>query len=307
MTTGDTLSGKVVVVTGGGRGVGRAIALLAASEGAQVVVNDLGADPAGQGAEPGVANEVLDVIKQAGGQAVANGDSISDPKGAERIVQTALDSYGRIDAVINCAGILRDRMFHNMTQSEWSDVIKVHLDGAYYISKAAAPFFKAQNSGAFVHYTSTSALMGNIGQTNYMAAKMGVVGLSRGIALDMAKFKVRSNCIAPFAWSRLVGNVPVTTPEKARQMELSKERLSAEKIAPLAVFLAGDAASEVSGQIFAARANEVYLVSQPRVIRSVHRSEGWTPKTVAEVVLPTLRGSFYPLQPMMELFNWDPI
>lgn len=307
MTTGDTLSGKVVVVTGGGRGVGRAVALLAASEGAQVVVNDLGADPAGQGAELSVASEAIDAIKQAGGQAVANGDSISEPKGAERIVQTALDSYGRIDAVINCAGILRDRMFHNMTQSEWSDVIKVHLDGAYYISKAAAPFFKAQNSGAFVHYTSTSALMGNIGQTNYMAAKMGVVGLSRGIALDMAKFKVRSNCIAPFAWSRLVGNVPVTTPEKARQMELSKERLSADKIAPLAVFLAGDAAAEVSGQIFAARANEVYLVSQPRVIRSVHRSEGWTPKTVAEVVLPTFRSSFYPLQPMMELFNWDPI
>ena len=307
MTGGDTLSGKVVVVTGGGRGVGRAVALLAASEGGRVVVNDLGADPAGQGAEPGVANEVIDVIKQAGGEAVASGDSISDQKGAERIIQTALDSYGRIDAVINCAGILRDRMFHNMTQAEWSDVIKVHLDGAFNISKAAAPFFKAENSGAYVHYTSTSALMGNIGQTNYMAAKMGVVGLSRGIALDMAKFKVRSNCIAPFAWSRLVGNVPVTTPERARQMELSRERMTAEKIAPLAVFLASDAAAEVSGQIFAARANEVYLVSQPRVIRSVHRSEGWTPKTVAETVLPSLRSAFYPLQPMMELFNWDPI
>jgi NAD(P)-dependent dehydrogenase (short-subunit alcohol dehydrogenase family) len=307
MSAGKSVQDKVIVVTGGGRGVGRAIALLAAAEGAKVVVNDLGGDTGGVGADRGVAQSVVDEIVASGGTAVANGDSVADPAGAANIVGTAIKTYGKIDCVINNAGILRDRMFHNMTNEEWDAVIKVHLYGCFYMSKAAAPYFKEQKSGSYVHYTSTSGLMGNTGQSNYMAAKLGIVGLSRGIAMDMARHNVRSNCIAPFAWSRLIGSIPVTTPEMAREMEISKERLTPERIAPLPVFLASDAASSVSGQIFAARSNEIYLFSQPRVVRSVHRDGGWTPTAIAETMLPSFKNSFYELKNMMEFFPWDPI
>ena len=213
------VEGKVIVVTGAGRGIGREIALLAAAEGAKVVVNDLGGSVEGEGADVKAADRWSAEIKEAGGNAVANADSVADPQGAERIVKTAIDNFGRIDCVVNNAGILRDRIFHNMSAVDWDAVIKVHLNGAFYMSKAAAPYFKEQESGSFVHLTSTSGLVGNFGQANYAAAKMGIVGLSKSIALDMARFNVRSNCMSPFAWTRMIGTIPTDTPEEKARVE----------------------------------------------------------------------------------------
>ena len=300
------LEGKVVVVTGAGGGIGRDIALQCAAQGARVVVNDLGASVAGEGGDAGPAQKVVAEIIAAGGEATANTDSVSDVAGAGRIVQTALDVFGRVDAVVNNAGILRDRFFHKMSADEFDTVIKVHLYGGFYVSRAAANHFKEQGSGAFVHMTSTSGLIGNFGQANYMAAKLGIAALSKSIALDMQKFNVRSNCIAPFAWSRMIGSIPTDTPEeKARVARM--QQMTPAKIAPIAVYLASDAAKDVSGQIFAVRNNEIFLMSQPRPERSVHRSEGWTPETVASHAMPALKASFYNLDRSGDVFTWDPI
>ena len=206
--SGGALQGKVVVVTGAGRGIGREIALLAAAEGGKVVVNDLGGAADGSGQDQSPANEVVAAIHAAGGEAVANGASVADPAGAEGIVRQAVESFGRIDCVINNAGILRDRFFHKMSVDDFETVVKVHLFGTFYVSRAAAQHFREQESGSFVHFTSTSGLIGNFGQANYAAAKLGIVGLSKSIALDMARFNVRSNCVSPFAWSRLIGTIP---------------------------------------------------------------------------------------------------
>ncbi len=207
---------------------------------------------------------------------------------------------------MNNAGILRDRFFHKMSEPEWDAVIKVHLYGAYYVSRAAANHFKEQGSGAFVHMTSTSGLIGNFGQANYSAAKLGIAALSKSIALDMLRFNVRSNCIAPFAWSRMIGSIPTETDEEKARVERIKQMTPA-KIAPIAVYLGSDAAKEVNGQIFAVRNNEIFLISQPRPVRSVHRSEGWTPETVAEHAMPALKSSFFALERSGDVFTWDPI
>ena len=297
---------KVVVVTGSGGGIGRDIALAMVREGAKVVVNDLGASVSGEGNDAGPAQAVVNEIKALGGEAVANTDSVSDATGAGRIIQTALDTFGRIDVVVNNAGILRDRFFHKMSADEWDAVIKVHLYGAYYVSRAAATHFKEQGSGNYIHMTSTSGLVGNFGQANYSAAKLGVMALSKSIALDMQKFKVRSNCIAPFAWSRMIGSIPTDTDAEKARVERIKQMTPA-KIAPLAVCLASDAASDTNGQIFAVRNNEIFLMSQPRPVRSVHRSEGWSPETVLSHALPALKASFYPLDRSGDVFSWDPI
>ncbi|MFL6663167.1 MAG: SDR family NAD(P)-dependent oxidoreductase [Rhizobacter sp.] len=297
---------KVVIVTGAGGGIGRDIALAMAREGAKVVVNDVGASMTGEGHDVGPAQRVVDEIRAAGGTAAANTDSVADATTADRIVTTALDTYGRLDAVVNNAGILRDRFFHKMSVEEFDAVIKVHLYGSYFVSRAAANHFKAQESGAYVHMTSTSGLIGNFGQANYAAAKLGIMALSKSIALDMQKFNVRSNCIAPFAWSRMIGSIPVETEAEKARVERMKQMTPA-KIAPLAVALASDAGSDVTGQVFAIRNNEIFLMSQPRPIRSVHRGEGWTPETVAQHALPALRGSFYALDRSSDVFTWDPV
>ncbi|OQW74997.1 MAG: 3-hydroxyacyl-CoA dehydrogenase, partial [Proteobacteria bacterium ST_bin14] len=208
------LQGKVVAVTGAGRGIGREIALLCAREGAAVVINDFGGSADGEGLDAGPAQETANDIKAAGGRAIANTASVADPAGAASIIEDAVKAFGRIDAVVNNAGILRDRIWHKMSHEDWSAVIDVHLNGAFNVSKAATPYFRDQQSGSFIHFTSTSGLIGNFGQANYSAAKLGIVGLSQSIALDMARAGVRSNCIAPFAWSRLVATIPATTPEE---------------------------------------------------------------------------------------------
>ena len=306
MAAKGCLDGKVVVVTGAGRGIGREIALLAAKEGGKVVVNDLGGSAEGEGADAGPARQVANEIAAAGGSAVASTDSVADAKGADGIVKTALDAFGRIDAVVNNAGILRDRIFHKMSVVDFEQVIQVHLMGSFYVSKAAALHFREQQSGAFVHFTSTSGLIGNFGQANYAAAKLGIVGLSKSIALDMARFNVRSNCVSPFAWSRLIGTIPTSTPEEQARVERIKT-MTADKIAPLAVFLASDLAKDVTGQIFAVRKNEVFLMSQPRPIRSAHHEGGWTPATLAERMLPAFKPDFVPLDVTADVFSWDPI
>lgn len=301
------MEGKVVLVTGAGRGVGRGIALDMARAGAAVVVNDLGVALSGateSGLSP--AQEVVAEIEAMGGQAIADGNSVADWDAAQAMVQAALDRFGRIDAVVNNAGNLRDVLFHRMSEEEFDSVIAVHLKGTFNVSRAAAPHFKEQGSGAYVHMTSTSGLIGNLGQANYTAAKLGIAGLSKAIAIDMQRFGVRSNAVAPFAWTRMVSSIPDETPEQKKRVEGLK-KLVAEKIAPFVVALTSEAGKEVTGQIFGVRNNEIYLFSQPRPIRTAHTSDGWTPETVAERVFPMFRNDFYPLHKSGNVFTWDPV
>lgn len=302
----QALEGKVIIVTGAGRGIGREIALLAAREGAKVVVNDPGVAADGSGADAAPAEQVVEDIRQQGGIAVANFETVAEAVPASRIVKHAVDAFGRLDGVVNNAGILRDAIFHRMSIESFEAVIQVHLMGSFYVSHAAARLFREQESGAFVHFTSTSGLIGNFGQANYAAAKLGIVGLSKSIALDMQRFNVRSNCVSPFAWSRLIGTIP--TDSEAEQARVARmQQIGPEKIAPLSVYLLGDAAREVTGQIFAVRMNEIFLMSQSRPLRSIHRSEGWTPQTIAEHGMPALKSSFYQLDRSADIFSWDAI
>ena len=300
------VEGKVAIVTGAGRGIGRAIALLLAQEGAAVLVCDVGAALDGSGGDTGPAQQVVDEIKKTGGKAIASTLSVGEPQNADQIVKAALDAFGRVDILVNNAGILRDRIFHRMSWSDWSDVISVHLHGSFSMSRAVAGHFREQNSGSFIHMTSTSGLVGNFGQANYMAAKMGIVGLSRGIALDMQRFNVRSNAIAPFAWGRMIGSIPTETEDEKRRVE-RLQQMTPEKIAPLVVYLGSDKAANISGQIFAVRNNEIFLFNQTRPIRAIHRSDGWTPETVASHAIPALRTQFYALDRSQDVFSWDPL
>lgn len=297
---------KVIIVTGAGRGIGRAIAMYAAAQGAKVVVNDLGTSPDGDGRDASPAEETVAAIRAAGGEAVASTDSIADA-GAGRIIQVALDSYGDLDCVINNAGILRDRIFHKMTEEDWRTVIDVNLNGYYNVSRAAADHFKARQKGSYLHFTSPAALIGSVGQANYAAAKLGVVGLSTGIAFDMQRYNVRSNCVAPSAWSRLLAGIPVRNTEEEERNARWQTTMSAEKIAPLCVFLASDAAQEITGQVFKVRGNEIFLMSQPRPIRSLHHGEGWTLERLGQQLVPAFRRSFTPLESHLEVFGWEPV
>jgi len=296
MTTDGMLQGKVVVVTGAGAGIGRDLALAMARDGARVVVNDVG----------DAAHQVVTEIRSAGGEALASVESVSEAAAAQRIVDGAVDAFGRIDGVVNNAGILRDRIFHKMGADEWDAVIRVHLYGSYYVSRAAANHFKEQGGGAFVHMTSTSGLIGNLGQANYNAAKMGIAALSKSIALDMQKFNVRSNCIAPFAWTAMTSSIPTDTPDQVARVEKFKQMTPA-KIAPLAVYLLSDAAAGVNAQIFTVRNNEIFVMSQPRPVRSVHREQGWTARTLAEHGIPALKAAFVPMERSADVFSWDPV
>ena len=302
----DIVKGKTAIVTGAGRGIGRGIAMLFAREGARVLVCDIGASLQGEGNDAGPAQETVNAIKKVGGEAIASTLSITEPKNAEAIVKSALDAFGRVDILVNNAGILRDVIFHKMSWSDWSDVIGVHLNGSFHMSRAVAPLFREQGSGSFVHMTSTSGLVGNFGQANYMAAKLGIMGLSRGIALDMARFNVRSNCIAPFAFTRMIESIPTQSEQDKKRIE-AFQRMTPEKIAPLAIYLGSDAAADINGQIFSVRNNEIYLFNQPRPIKTIHRAEGWTPEQLATELKPALAASFTALERSEDVFNWDPV
>ena len=300
------LNDKVVIVTGAGRGIGREIALEMGRLGASVVVNDIGTSIGGEGTSAEPAQQVVDEIVAAGGSAVADIHSVADWDSAQAIVATATDRFGRLDGVVNNAGILRDRFFHNMEPEEWRAVIDIHLNGSFYVSRAAATLFRAQNSGAYIHMVSTSGLIGNFGQANYSAAKLGMVALSKSIAMDMARYGVRSNCISPFAFSRMIGSIPTETEEQRARVERLKV-MDPAKVAPLAAFLISDQAADVSGQIFAVRANEIFLMSQSRPLRGLHAGDGWTAETIASRAMPAMRGSFYPLDRSQDVFTWDPV
>ena len=298
----DLMEGKVVLVTGAGRGIGKAIALAMADHGARVVVNDLGAALGGDGHDTAIAQQTAAQIVARGGEAVASTDSVADWQGASNMVACALDSFGRIDCVVNNAAILRDSIFHKMSPDDWDQSIAVILSGSFYVSRAAAPHFRDRNSGSYVHVSSTSGLIGGMGQANYGAAKLGLQGLSKAIAIDMARFNVRSNIVAPTAFTRMTESIPVATPEqKARAA--NRKTIAPERNAPVIVFLASDLAHDVSGQIFYTRDNELYLFSQPRPVRSAHTAQGWTPQTIAEHVLPAFRQSFVPLERTRDVFQ----
>ena len=299
------LQNKVAIVTGAGRGIGREIALLLAKEGAKVVVNDLGGGSDGQGNNSKVADEVVQEIKQLGGEAVASYDSVSHYECATKIIETALSSFGRLDIVVNNAGILRDRMLFKMSEEEWDAVIAVHLKGSFNMTRAAAPYFKEQQSGRFINFTSTSGLIGNVGQANYAAAKLGIVGLTKSTALDMARYNVTANTVAPFAWSRLIGSIPTETDDQKARVEKLKQ-LSPAHIAPLVAFLSSDEAADVSGQIFGVRGKEIMVFSQPRPVRSVYNAEGWSVDSLS-AMKGALQSSFTPLEVSADVFPYEPL
>ncbi len=300
------MEGKVAVVTGAGGGIGREIAVMMAGQGAKVIVADIGASLTGEGGSQTPAQQTRQIIEQNGGAAEICTESVASWGSARKIIQAALDHYGRIDAVVNNAGILRDGIFHKMSEDDWLSVISVHLNGSFFVSRAAAEHYRAQESGSFVHISSTSGVIGNVGQANYAAAKLGITALSKSIALDMQRYNVRSNCLCPWAWSRMTSSIPTTTPEQKTMVE-KLQKMTPDKNAPLAVYLSSDAARDVTGQVFGTRMNEVYLFSSPRPVRIVQRSDGWTPESIANHAAPAMKAWFMPLDTSEQVFGWDPV
>jgi NAD(P)-dependent dehydrogenase (short-subunit alcohol dehydrogenase family) len=300
------LKGKVAVVTGAARGVGREVAQLMARQGARVVVNDYGGSAVGTGADRKPADEVVDEIRRAGGEAVANYDSVASMGGGQAIVKAAVDAFGRVDIVVNNAGILRDRMIFNMTEEEWDAVIDTHLKGTFAVTRAAAPLMREQKSGRFINMTSTSGLIGNVGQANYAAAKLGIFGLTKAVALDMARYNVTANCISPFAWTRMIGTIPTETEAQKARVEKIK-KLSPAHIAPVAAFLASDAAKDITGQVFGVRGKEIMLFSHERPIMRVHHGDGWTVERLTEMFPGTLQQHLVPMVTSGQYFNYDPL
>ena len=302
------LSGKVVIVTGGGNGIGKECALLAGREGAAVLVNDLGGGLKGDDAgSAGPAEEVAKQIRAAGGKAISNSDSVSDYDAVVAMVDQAKKEFGGLHAIINPAGILRDGMFHKMPPEDWKAVIDVHLHGAFNVCRASVEHFREQQDGSYVLFTSTSGLIGNIGQANYAAAKLGVMGLSRIVAMEGLQKNVRSNIIAPFAWTRMIASIPVKDEASAARVERMRQGMRADQVAQLAIALCADAAKDTTGQIFAVRGNEVFLFNQPRPVRALGRIEGWTPQTLLDQALPALKASYTDVGASASVFPYDPV
>ncbi len=302
------LDGKVVLVTGGGNGIGRETALLLAREGAKVVVNDLGGSMSGgDEGSAGPAEAVAREIRGAGGEAVTNSDSVTDYAAVGRMVEQAKDTFGGLHAIVNPAGILRDGMFHKMTEEDWDRVINVHLRGSFNVTRASVELFREQKDGAYVLFTSTSGLIGNIGQANYSAAKMGIVGLSRIVAMEGARNNVRSNVIAPFAWTRMIESIPVKDEASAKRVARMRDAMRADQVAQLAVALCSDGAKHVSSQIFGVRGNEIVLFDQPRPIRSMADLTGWNPQKILDTCLPAMAPDFFALDATADVFPYDPV
>ncbi|MBI2867401.1 MAG: SDR family oxidoreductase [Chloroflexi bacterium] len=294
------LLGKVAVVTGGGRGVGRGIALAMAAHGAKVVVNDLGSGTDGSGASQGPAQDVANEIKQMGGEAVPNFDSVASMAGGERIIKTAIDAFGRLDILVTCAGILRDRMFFNMAEEEWDAVIATHLKGTFACVKPASVVFRQQRSGRIITVTSTSGLFGNPGQANYSAAKSGIAGMTRVLALDLGRYGVTANTIAPRAGTRLTLTEDMKKVMEARRARQEKvfakmgeetdmDMLAPDDVAPFVVYLASDLTSKVNGQAFIVSGASVSWAQPPRPIRTLYKPTGrWTLDELMDILPRTL-------------------
>jgi NAD(P)-dependent dehydrogenase (short-subunit alcohol dehydrogenase family) len=292
------LDGKVVLVTGGGNGIGRDCALIAAQEGAKVVVNDLGGGLKGEDeGSAGPAEAVAQEIRAAGGEAVSNSDSVTSLKAVQGMVEQALDTFGGLHAVINPAGILRDVMFHKMSEDDWDRVIDVHMRGSFNVCRATIEHFRNQNDGAYMLYTSTSGLFGNIGQANYGAAKMGIAGLSRIVAMEGARNNVRSNCIAPVAWTRMTQSVPIKDEAAAARRQVMAEKIRPDQPARFSVAMVSPAAANVSGQIFGVSGENIMLYSQPRPIETCSKADGesWTVEAILKEAVPKMAPKFFDL------------
>jgi NAD(P)-dependent dehydrogenase (short-subunit alcohol dehydrogenase family) len=287
------LEGKVAICTGAARGVGAEVAKLMAKEGAKIMIVDPGVGGAGEGGGEAPAQAMADEIKAEGGEAVANFGSVAKFDDCLKMVQQARDELGGLHIVFNAAGILRDKMFHNMFPEDWQAVIDVHLTGHFNINRAAINLFREQNYGRMILVSSTSGLLGNIGQVNYGSAKMGVVAMARIIAMENQSKGITANVIAPSADTRMTRSVPTPKdPAAAAAREERLRRSRADAIAPLCVFLASEQASYVNGQVFHQRAAELSLYSHPRPVRMVHHNGGWTPQLIAEVGMPSLQSGF---------------
>lgn len=271
------LEGKSIAVTGAGRGIGRAVALACAKAGAKVVVNDYGVSMDGSEPTSEPANEVVEEIKAAGGEAVANPSSVAEMAGGESIVQQAVDTFGSIDGVVCVAGILREKMLFNMAEEDWDPVIETHLKGHFTLFRAASAVMRKQKSGSLVGFTS-GAFAGSVAQANYASAKGGIVSLVRSAAAGLNKYGVRANCIAPTAKTRMSENVPFAIPDMG----------SAEDIAPMAVYLLSDASSKVTGQVYSVAGTKLAVWNQPEEVRAVYQAGGWTPESIAERLESTI-------------------
>ncbi|MEJ0028243.1 MAG: SDR family NAD(P)-dependent oxidoreductase [Rhizomicrobium sp.] len=294
------LAGKVVWVTGGGNGIGRDTALIAAKEGAAVVVNDLGGGFKGDATDQGSASpaeQVAAEIRAGGGRAFSNSDSVTSLSAMEALRDRTLTEFGGLHGVINPAGILRDAMFHKMTEFDWDKVIEVHLRGSFNVCRATIEHFREQQAGAYALFTSTSGLIGNIGQANYAAAKLGIMGLSRVVAMEGARYGVRSNIIAPVAWTRMTQSIPIRDEAQAKRREAMAQTIRPDQPAKLAVALVSDLAGQVSGQIFGARGDTIELYSQPRAILNLTRDGGWTPEDIATECFEQMKEKFFPVSP----------
>ncbi len=300
------LDGKTAIITGAGQGIGKAVALGMAQAGANVVVNDIGASLDGKKEDKGLAETVVNAIQAAGGKAVSNTDSVAEFSGAGRMVQQAMDSFGDLHIVVNNAGILRDRMLHKMSPDDWHAVVGVHLGGHFNVCRASINHFREKGYGRIVNFTSTSGIVGNLGQTNYGAAKMGIFAFTRILALETMRYDICVNAIAPFAFTRMTDSVPVKD-ELGRAKRERTMKMRVEDIAPLAVYLSSAQAKGVTGQIFGARASEIILFSQPRPQRSVHKNGGWSPEEVGASAMKALKPFFEEPKVSAQVFPYDPL
>ncbi len=292
------LDGKVAVVTGAGRGIGRGIAIALAAAGAKVVVNDYGVDIHGNVPTDAPANEVVGEIKKAGGQAISNGDSVAEWAAAERIIHTAVKEFGRIDILVTCAGILRDRMIFNMSEDDFDSVLAVHLKGTFNCIRHACVLMRQQKYGRIITFSSGSGLFGNPGQANYGSAKAAISGLTKVAARDLGKYGVTVNSIAPVAATRMTLTDEFLKAREIRKQQgiIREERalaqledLKPEDVAPVVVYLASDYAANVNGQFFLCAGGAVSLLSQPRAVKTIFKDEGaWTLDELDEIVPLTL-------------------
>jgi NAD(P)-dependent dehydrogenase (short-subunit alcohol dehydrogenase family) len=291
------LKGRVAVVTGAGRGIGRGVAKLLAQEGAAVVVNDFGVAVDGSKPDSGPAAEVADEIKAAGGKAVPNFDTVATMDGGERMVQQALDEFGRLDILVNVAGILRDRMIFNMSEQEWDDVIAVHLKGHFATTKPASIIFRQQRSGRIINFSSISGLGGLPGQANYGAAKAGIAGFTRVVARDLGRYGVTCNAIAPGAATRMTATVPQNAaqlraragtapaaPRPAPRASTVPPMREPEYVAPMTVFLACDEAWNINGKVFYVAGGRISLAHEEAAMRQIQKQGMWTVDELRDLV-----------------------